>query len=68
MDASQLEYDFPEGDSNQARPGRVVTTTYTDLGPFGNRVDVIVVEGTTVGGASHLECTDPDVKYFNMHS
>ena len=62
MDAPQLELDF---DANSARPGRVVFTVATDLGPFGNRTDVIIVDGSTVGGVSLLECEDEKVEYYN---
>ncbi len=65
MDAPQLEL-FEV--SPEARLGRVVRTVTTELGPFGNRVDVIIVRGDTVGGASHLECDDPNVDYFNKWS
>ncbi len=62
MDAPQLEFDF---DANEARSGRVVFTIHTDLDPFGNRTDVIVVDGSTLGGTSLIECDDPRVEYYN---
>jgi len=34
---------------------RFVKASYTDLGPFGNQVDLIVVTEGTVGGVSLLE-------------
>ena len=40
-----------------------VKTIHTDLGPFGNRTDVIVVDEGTVRGTSLLNCTDPAVQY-----
>ena len=40
-----------------------VTTIHTDLGPFGNRTDVIVVDEGVVRGTSLLNCTDPAVQY-----
>ncbi len=63
MDAPQVEL-F----ANQASPGRVVKTVHTDLGVFGNRTDLIVVDESTVRGASLLECLDPNVIYFNVYS
>ncbi len=65
MDAPQIEFDF---DSNQASPGRIVIARKHDLGSFGNLSHVVVVDGSTVKDVSLLECTDPDVEYFNMHS
>ena len=62
MDAPQLEFDFGSPEANSSR---IVRTVSTDLGPFGNRTDIIVVDGSTVGGASLIECADPDVDYFN---
>ena len=67
MDASQIDLNL-ERDSNEASFGKVVTTIHTDLGPFGNRVDVIWVRASTVGGVSHLECADPNVRYYNNQS
>ena len=55
-------------DANVASPGRVVFTSSTDLGRFGNRTDVIVVDDSTVGGVSLLECDDESVQYFNGQS
>jgi len=55
-------------DANLAYSSRVVKTVSTDLGPFGNRTDEIVVEGDTVRGVSHLVCDNPDVLYFNHRS
>lgn len=63
MDAPQLEL-FPL-DSNESR---IVIAVETKIGEFGNRTDLIVVDGSTVRGMSLLECIDPDVEYFNMHS
>ncbi len=54
--------------SNQASLGRIVKTVHTDLGTFGNRTDLILVRGATVGGVSHLECDNEDALYFNNQS
>ena len=64
MDAPQLDLftPYPAGQS------RVVIAVETNLDLFGNRVDVIVVDGRTVRGMSLLECDDSDVKYFNYAS
>ena len=61
MDAPQLSL----FDANVASPSRVVVTVNTDLGIFGNRTDLIVVDGETVGGTSLIECDDHDVQFFN---
>ncbi len=47
---------------------RIVIAVETNIAPFGNRTDVIVVDGSTVRGLSLVECDDSDVKYFNQHS
>jgi len=54
--------------ANEANISRVVRSVSTDLGMFGNRTDLVVVDGSTVRGTSLLECTDEDVRYFNMYS
>jgi len=41
----------------------IVKTIHTDLGVFGNRTDILIVEDGTVRGTSLLECSDPLVKY-----
>jgi len=63
MDAPQIEL-F----SSKPPATRIVLAVETNIAPFGNRTDVIVVDEGTVRGMSLLECTDPDVEYFNMHS
>ena len=50
------------------RPGRIVRTVSTDLGPFGNRIDILVVDESTVRGVSLLECDNEDAEYFNCGS
>ncbi len=47
--------------------GRFLKRVETDLGAFGNRTDIVVVD-EVVRGASLLECTDSDVFYFNNNS
>ena len=42
----------------QADDLRVVIASQTDLGPFGNRTDVIVVDESTVRAVRHLDCPD----------
>ena len=56
MDASQLDLFSPK----QPEP-RIVVAVETNLGVFGNRIDVIVVDEGSVRGASLLECDDPYV-------
>ncbi len=63
MDAPQLEFDFSA--ANEADSSRVVFTVSTPLGPFGNRIDVISVEGPSVRDVSLLECNDDSVEYYN---
>ena len=41
--------------------GRIVLAVETNLGRFGNRTDVMVVDGSTVRGVSLLQCDDDDV-------
>ncbi len=43
--------------------GLFVKTIHTDLGQFGNRTDVLIVEDGTVRGVSLLECDNPSVEY-----
>ncbi len=63
MDALQLDLFSPKP------PGsRIVMAVETNLDQFGNRTDVIVVDGSNVRGTSLLECDDPDVEYYNIHS
>ena len=55
MDAPQLDLFSPK------QPGQdLVLAVETNLGPFGNRIDVMVVKDGTVRGASLLECDNPD--------
>jgi len=70
MDARQSAYVQLElfNSANEASLGRVVRTVETDLHEFGNRTDIIVVDGSTVRDMSLLECDDPDVLYFNNYS
>jgi len=63
MDAPQLEFDFPNPPA-----GRIVLSVETKIGVFGNRTDLIVVDGRTVRGTSLIECDDPDVHYYNTQS
>jgi len=46
----------------------LVKTIHTDLGVFGNRTDILVVDESTVRGTSLLECTDPAVQYHSNAS
>ena len=55
-------------DANEASLGKVVFTVGTDLGLFGNRTDVFVVDESTVRGVSLLECDNDDVDYYNHQS
>jgi len=63
MDALQLEL-FPP----KPPKSRIVIVVETNLGPFGNRTDVTVVDESTVRGLSLLESKDPNVLYFNNQS
>ncbi len=54
--------------SSKQQHSRIVIAVETNIEPFGNRTDVIVVDEGTIGGASLLECKDPDVLYFNEAS
>jgi len=63
MDAPQLEFDFEA--ANEANSSRIVFTVSTDIRPFGNRTDVIVVDGSTVRDVSLVDCDDEEVQYFN---
>ncbi len=56
------------GVANEASPSRVVKSIDTNLGVFGNRTDLIVVDESTVGEASLIECDNSDVRYFNSAS
>ena len=51
-------------DQQAASFGRVIRTVSTDLGPFGNRTDLFVLDDS-VRGMSLLECDDSDARYFN---
>ncbi len=64
---TQLEFWDPVS-SKELHPDRIVIAVETNLHEFGERVDVMVVDEGVVRGMSHLQCDDPDVKYFNMHS
>ena len=63
MDAPQLDLFFPKQPES-----RIVIAVETNIEPFGNRTDVIVVDEGRVRGMSLLECEDPDVKYLNEYS
>jgi len=52
--------------SNKARSSKVGWTIHTDLGPFGNRTDVIVVDGSTVRGVRHLDNCE-QTELFNQY-
>jgi len=54
---------YPDG----SPAGRIVKVTQTDLGQFGNRIDIFEL-GSTLRGTSLLECNDEDVRYFNNQS
>ena len=47
---------------------RVVIAVETNILRFGNRTDVIVVDGEYMRGLSLVECDDSDVQYFNNNS
>ena len=49
-------------------PARIVLAVETNIDPFGNRSDVIVVDEGSVRGVSLLECDNVDALYFNNHS
>ena len=63
-----LQLDLFRDEQAAAYERRIVKTINTDLGDFGNRTDIIVVDESTVRGASLLECADSDVQYFNNQS
>ena len=44
---------------------RIVIAVETNLGPFGERTELIVVDESTVRAVSLLECDDADVHYYN---
>ena len=44
---------------------RTVIAVETKIPGFGNRTDLIVVDGSTVRGVSLLESDNPDVRFFN---
>jgi len=67
MDAPQLDL-FDDLAGQVASFGKVVLSRSIDLGSFGNLCLLIVVEGTSVRAVTHLECSDPGVKYFNYLS
>ena len=67
MDALQLDL-FSSVDSPELQAGKLVIAVETKIAPFGNRTDLIVVDGKSVRGMSLLECTNPNVEYFNVHS
>jgi len=46
----------------------IVITVQTDLQMFGERTDIIVVEGTSVRGTSLLDCPNPDANYYHNMS
>ncbi len=70
MDAPKplLQLDLFDGQQS-AREGneRVVKVSQTDLGRFGNRIDIFEL-GSTLRATSLLECDDEDVRYFNNQS
>jgi len=45
----------------------LLKTVHTDLGIFGNRTDLIEL-GLPQGGASLVECDDPNVLWFDSNS
>ena len=67
MDAPQLDLFVPYRHTDPV-PTRAVIVVETNIGEFGNRTDVIVVDEGTVRGMALLECDDSDVEYFNTHS
>ncbi len=70
MDAPKqlLQLDlFEQPASCQPEGGTIVKVSQTDLGQFGNRIDIFEL-GSTGRGTSLLECDDEDVSYFNNFS
>ena len=55
-------------DAHSASSSRVVIAIDTDISPFGNRTDLIIVDESTVRGVSLVESDDSDVQYFNHAS
>ena len=49
--------------AEEAGSSSIIKSINTDLGPFGNRTDILIVEDGTVRGVSLLECNNPNVKY-----
>ena len=43
--------------------GRKVLVVETNIGTFGNRTDVMVVDGSTVRGLSLVECDNSNVEH-----
>jgi len=54
-------------DQQAASEARIIISVPTDLGVFGNRIDIFEL-GTTVRGTSLLECDNPDVLYASQSS
>ncbi len=63
MEAEQLDLFSPN-----PPPERIVLAVETKIGVFGNRTDLIVVDGSTVRGTALVECEDSDVRYYNAQS
>ena len=55
-------------DANVASSSRVVKTVHTELGRFGNRTDLIVVDGSTVKGTSLLGSALPQLERTQTQS
>jgi len=54
--------------AHEAVSSKLVKTVHTQLGLFGNRTDIIIVEDGTVRGMSLLECDNPNVSYHSEDS
>jgi len=52
-------------ESPEIQSNKVVKTVNTNLGIFGNRTDIIIVDDGTVRGLSLLECDNPNVTYHH---
>ncbi len=59
----QLDLFRDEQAAKESKDPTLIKTIHTDLGPFGNRTDVLIVEKDTVRGTSLLECDNPDATY-----
>ncbi len=58
-----LQLDLFRDEQAAVAGGPLVKTIHTDLGQFGNRTDILIVEDGTVRGVSLLECNNPAVSY-----